>query len=120
MPSNREAAIRQVVGAYLDAWLRERDLARVLGWHAPQVSGFGTGGDEAAFTPEDVERVVGRDIEQVPEAFDYEVHREDIRFVTDEVALVMLVFDMLLDTRGQRVRLNGLRASLLLHRTDDG
>jgi len=120
MPSNGKAAIRQVVHGYLDAWLRERDLARVLGWHAPQVSGFGTGGDEAAFTPEDVERVVGRDIEQVPEPFDYEIHREDVRLVTDEVALVMLVFDMLLDTRGQRVRLNGLRASLLLHRTGDG
>ncbi|MFO7954624.1 GGDEF domain-containing protein [Thioalkalivibrio sp.] len=119
MPSSSKAAIRQAVHAYLDAWLRKRDLAGVLGWHAPHVSGFGTGGDESAFTPEDVERVVGRDIEQVPDPFDYEIHREDVRLVTDEVALVMLVFDMLLDTRGQRVRLNGLRTSLLLHRTDD-
>lgn len=118
MEPNGTVAIRQAVHAYLDAWLRERDLAAVLEWHTPHISGFGTGADEVAFTPEDVERIVGRDIEQVPEPFGYELHREDVRLITDDIALVMLVFDMIIDTRGQQVRLNGLRASLLLRLVD--
>ncbi|WP_018873459.1 diguanylate cyclase [Thioalkalivibrio sp. ALJ16] len=113
-------AVRSTVHAYLDVWLRQRDLAAMLRFHASAVSGFGTGADEVAFTPEEVERIVGRDIEQVPEPFDYAIRREEIRLLTDRVALVMLIFDMILDTRGQRVRLNGLRASLVLHGTAGG
>ncbi|WP_019558696.1 diguanylate cyclase [Thioalkalivibrio sp. ALE12] len=120
MTDPRTEAIRGTVHAYLDAWLRQRDLAALLRLHTPGVSGFGTGADEAAFNPEEVERIAGRDIEQVPEPFDFAIHREEIRLLTDDVALIMLIFDMILDTRGQRVRLNGLRASLVLHATADG
>lgn len=116
MPDPAHEQVHAAVRDYLDTWLRRRDTDRLLALHSAEVCGFGTGVDEAAFSPEDVVRIVRRDIEQAPEPFDYAIHREHITFPHPDVALAMIAFDMKTRIHDQSVHLHHLRGTLVFRR----
>ncbi|WP_018864223.1 MULTISPECIES: diguanylate cyclase [Thioalkalivibrio] len=120
MPNSVDEEVRSAVREYLDAWLRQRDLDQLLALHTDTLCGFGTGMDEAAFSPAEAASVIRRDIEQAPESFDYTIQREHVTFPHPEVAIAMITFAMHTRIHGQQVKLNELRGTLVFRRTDDG
>ncbi|WP_018138877.1 MULTISPECIES: diguanylate cyclase [unclassified Thioalkalivibrio] len=120
MRNSVDEEVRSAVREYLDAWLRHRDANEVMALNAETVCGFGTGMDEAAFSPDEAASIIRRDIEQAPEPFDYMIQHEHVTFPHPEVAIAMITFAMHTRIHGQQIRLNELRGSLVFRRTDDG
>jgi len=65
--------VRQTFCRYLDVYFTRRDTEGTLELLSPFMTGYGTGPDEAAYTPAQMEQLYRRDLEEVRTPIQYEI-----------------------------------------------
>ncbi|MBP2639891.1 MAG: diguanylate cyclase [Firmicutes bacterium] len=84
-----EQEVRIAFENYLHTFFVERDYKKTVRLFHPQICGFGTAGDETAFSYEDSLSLSARDIAQCPDPIVYELAFAKVIELTDHVGVVM-------------------------------
>lgn len=84
-----EQAIQSVFETYLHTYFIERDYEKTIRLFHSNISGFGTAGDETAFSYDESLPLYARDLLQCPDPIAYELTFVRVIKLTEHVALVM-------------------------------
>ncbi len=100
---------------YLDAYMNMRDLASLKQMVAKDFCGCGTGLDEIFYDMQTGVSIFQRDIASAPETLHYKIHRQEIKILDPENALVVCELDLETRILDQKLKLNNLRMMMVLH-----
>ncbi|MCS6969679.1 MAG: nuclear transport factor 2 family protein [Planctomycetota bacterium] len=98
---------------YLDAYMRDRDLAATLALWVEEPTCIGTGFDEIGFVKQRFDELYTRDIAEAPARLDYEIVQQVVQQPRPDVAIIALVLHMRTVIANQELRFNGMRLSLV-------
>lgn len=104
---------------YLEAYLVRRDKDATFALFAPTLTGFGTGIDERAYTPEQFVADYKRDFEQAPNSIAYTLNQYKVQPITDETGVVFGELDIVTTIMDQSLRMNCLRISVIFRKYTD-
>lgn len=103
---------------YLDTYFSERNIDKILSLLTDNMVGFGTGLDEIAQTKKDIIQLYTRDIEQVPNKIDYDIHNLFITRIAQNVYSANATLSIKTIIHEQEFAFNHLRLSLILVEKD--
>lgn len=121
---SKNEELKQIFGKaflhYLDKYFKERNLEETIKLLSENITGFGTGIDEVAYSKGSFAELYKRDIDNVPDEIDYQFQDKEIILISEKVALAFGRLNIKGEAAGQKFALNHLRLSLLLVLRDDG
>lgn len=116
MTEREQAELHAACEHYFDTFFARRDAKASASLAAPEISGFGTGVDEAVYEIDDALMLYQRDMEQVPSPIHHTIRRSKALRLADNMGVVMGEMDWNLQLSGQAVRMNTVRFSLVFRR----
>ncbi len=115
----QEEKFKAALQRYFDAYFTRRNLEDIRQMAHPLFSGFGTGGDEAAFGKDEFIEFFRRDIESAPNPLEYEFTRQKLYMPDEKTGVFLAELNLQTVIMEQELRLNNLRMLLVLH-DDEG
>ena len=115
--TDRGQVIKDAYLSYYEAYTNRRwdDMLRQL---ADDLTMFGTGIDELGFDGERTRSLLRREFSQSPTPMKYEVKSIDVYEISKDVALLMIVMDISLQSRDQEVICPNNRTSAIMVKED--
>ncbi|MBF0376570.1 MAG: diguanylate cyclase [Desulfamplus sp.] len=109
--------IRSILFKYLDKYFINRDLESTVKMFSPDISGYGTGGDEIASNYDEFKRLYSRDISEAPGTVYYNINRLYIKSPASNIGIASCELNIRTKIVNQELKLNNLRLTLILVKT---
>ena len=117
LKSTREEVQEQFLN-YLKVYFSERNMKSLSKFFSENISGFGTGIDETAYSYEESYKLYERDINQVPNPVYYEIIKTHINIPSNNIGIVDSELKIEFNIFNQVTKINNLRLSIVFFKKD--